>query len=294
MNLGIAVVYLVDEGNAALLDLHLHQIEKCTRIPYTIYACTNRLAENLSARLDQDPHIKIIDCPKTEKRNAEEHSHYLERLVQAAVEDGASHIVTLHVDSFPIRAGWAESLAEQLATEHPLAALEYGPYTACLFFCRDFYLDYRPHFLLSDDEQASPSYAGFSALYRHILHSGIGYLFRAYTAGLNWHPLTESNAGLSQGVVYANSVFHLHGSARLQANSARANDRAALRVGSILQSGHALARKILPAGARQYLWEHFGDSLSQLDKWALAYTKRQIFRDSDRYIETILERHSVK
>ena len=67
-----------------------------------------------------------------------EHAHYLQCLVERALEDGCSHVVTLHVDSFPLQRGWAQTLAEKLNSEQPLAVISPGQYTACLLFVASF------------------------------------------------------------------------------------------------------------------------------------------------------------
>ena len=47
MRLGIAVVYMVLPGDDELIDLHLRHIERCTRVPFTLYAAANRLPADL-------------------------------------------------------------------------------------------------------------------------------------------------------------------------------------------------------------------------------------------------------
>jgi hypothetical protein len=178
MKLGIIAVYLLAEDDDKLLDLHLDQIRRHTSAPYTIYAGANRLLPKFIARLQERPEVRICSLDSTDQRNAAENAFYLEQLVKIAINDGATHLVTMHPDSFPIRDGWVEEFDHRAGTG--LAALDSGPYTACLFLTRDFYLDHQPHFLLSDAEYASTMYREFSKHHAHLLHSGIGYIFRAF------------------------------------------------------------------------------------------------------------------
>lgn len=293
MKLGIVVVYLVSSTEEKLLDLHLRQIETQTTVPYSIYASANRLLPQFKAKLVEHPHIRICDMPSTDLRDSQEHSYYLTQLVKAAIQDGATHIVTLHVDSFPIRAGWAEQVAHQLSDAMPLAAVPYGPYTACLFFRRDFYMNQEPRFLLTEDERASPAYQEFSARFKHIHHSGIGYLFKAYVAGLSWYPLAESMVD-ALGVMYEDVIFHLHGNARLAALAPAPLGINVTRVRPLLRSGRTLVRKMLPKRFRQSLWENFGDTLSEFDKPVLEYTKEQMLNDPKVYFEQLLKEKTVK
>ena len=217
MKLGIVVVYLIKKENEGLLDLHLRQIERHTDVPYTIYGSVNRLLPEFRARVEHHPKVKICECPTTPLRSDEEQVFYLEHLVREAVEDGCSHIVALHVDSFPIRSRWAEVLAGKLSETCVFAAPYYGNYTACLFFQRDFYLKYQPTFRLSEAELSSEKYREFCKKFDHIPHAGVGYFFKAYSEGLDWHPLLESNKGNAHFVfissIYDDLIFHLNAAA---------------------------------------------------------------------------------
>jgi hypothetical protein len=124
MKVGIVVVYLVSEENEKLLDIHLSQIEEHTHTPYAIYASVNRLLPRFRQRLERSTKVKICECPTTELRDREEHSFYLDYLVRHAVEDGVSHVVTLHVDSFPVRSDWIEVLTGKLSDSCVLVAIQ--------------------------------------------------------------------------------------------------------------------------------------------------------------------------
>src|SRR5262249_31311078 len=212
MRLGIVVVYLVREADGSLLDLHLRQIEEHTRVPYGIYGAANRLLPAFRQRLEQHPRVRICECPTTELRGSAEHAYYLEHLVRLAVEDGVSHVVTLHVDSFPVRTGWAEELAAKLSGSCVFATPEHIN-TACLLFRRDFYLKYRPTFHLSEQERAGAGYRRYLEECAPVPHSGIGYGFRAYTEGLSWYYLREA-APCEYGKVYDDMIFHLRGAVK--------------------------------------------------------------------------------
>jgi hypothetical protein len=214
MQLGIVVVYLVREADGGLLNLHLRQIEKHTQVPYRIYGTANRLLPAFRQRLEQHPQVRLCECPTTDLRGSAEHAYYLEHLTRWAVEDGMSHIVTLHVDSFPMRTGWAEELAAKLSESCVFATFE-RINTACLLFRRDFYLKSRPTFHLSEKERAGAGYRRYFEEYAPVPHSGIGYGFRAYTEGLSWYYLRESPTMCEYGKVYDDMIFHLRGAVKV-------------------------------------------------------------------------------
>jgi hypothetical protein len=222
MKLGIAIVYLVSERDERLLRLHLTQIEKCTRVPYTIYGSANRLLPQYRPILDANPRVTIFECPTADARESEEHAYYLERLVEAAIDDGCTHVAMLHVDSFPIREGWAETLAGQLSDSCPLAAVmtderfDRKPNTACIFFRSDFYQRHRPKFLLSEEERSTSAYAEYRRAFPHIPDSGVGFGYKLHAEGLTWHPLIRSDLARERsafGGVFGDMIFHLGGAA---------------------------------------------------------------------------------
>src|SRR5262245_41559932 len=114
MRLGIVVVYLVQPDDGPLLDLHLRQIDRCQTVPFVLEARVQRLAPVFRPRLEAQRFVKVCQVPPTELRWGAEHAYYLDRLVEAAISDGATHVVTLHVDSFPIRTGWVEELLQRV------------------------------------------------------------------------------------------------------------------------------------------------------------------------------------
>jgi len=220
MKLAIAVVYLaVDREDEKLLEIHLNQIEKNTPEPYTIYAAANRLPDGLRRVLARRPNVKVLDLPMTELRRSDENAYYLELLLQKAIEDGATHVCTLHMDSFPVRPGWAGELTGKLKGDCVLAGMERDPYrdkkplTAFMLFTREFYLGYRPTLSLSAQARETPQYRRYAKVYPHILDSGAGYGFTIFREGLTWYPLVRTDRG-PQGWgfgIFGGLIFHLGG-----------------------------------------------------------------------------------
>lgn len=264
MKLGIVVVYLVDGRNEKLLDLHLNRIEKETDVPFTIYASANRLQPEFRKKLDLHPRVKVCDIPTTPLRGAAEHSFYLDRLVRNAVAEEVTHVVVLHVDSFPVRSGWAVQLAEKLSGSCVLSAIMpdadhyHMPSTACLMFGRDFFLKYQPTFLLSETELASAAYKKYSQEFKHpSTDSGVGYGFKVYAEGLSWYPLRRSRgeADYSYGGIYDELIFHLGGAAWVLKGNAvdKKNIFRQPRFVSFLSRVREAIRPLVPGSLKKYL-----------------------------------------
>jgi hypothetical protein len=221
--LGLVVVYMVEEDSEPLLRLHWDFIERYTSVPYRIYASANRLLPQFREALERHPKLEVCDIPTTDLRGTPEHAYYLDRLVRIAADDGASHVVVLHVDSFPVRAGWAEDLMGRLDDRCVLAGVmrtemrDHKPMTAGMMFPRSFYEQYRPTFLLSATQRSSPQYADYSRACDHLPDSGVGYGFAVFTNGLDWLPLPRSNKAEDDSrmaAIYGDTFFHLGFAAR--------------------------------------------------------------------------------
>jgi hypothetical protein len=296
VKLGIIVVYLVSERNEPLLDLHFRQIEKNTTTPYTIYGSANRLLPQIRRKLEQRSDVKICDCVSTDLRSGAEHAFYLDQLVRFAAEDGATHIASFHVDSFPIRPGWAEELVTKLSGECMLTAMmrgmHYGhvdrkPLAACMFFSRDFYLNYQPGFSVSELDMATPEYQRYLKEWDHIVETGVGYGFKIFTAGLAWYPLEKSNKVNDYpafGNIYGDLIFHLGesvwrpdfgGASNLSTSSSRPS------LAFFLRKASDALKPILPMQVKRL----FGTQVqTQIVTPMYEYVRQQLLDDPESYL----------
>ena len=299
MKLGLVVVYLVSEGNEGLLDLHLERIARHTRMPHTIYAAAARLRPDLRERLAARPGVRICTLAPTAERKSAEHAHYLERLSEIALEDGASHVAMLHVDSFPIRDGWDETLASSLTPERPFAAavrdlaVDDKPFTACLFSGAEFLRRWQPRLLLSDAERRSATYRRYRRRHPHHPDSGVGFGLLAFRHGLEWVRLERTNRGEDHGhfgAIHGDLVFHLGAASwRRKDFPARREPTAALALRRRLA---AVGRRLLPRPAREPLKSALGSLAPALDierkydgnEAAFAAVRDRLLEDPEGYL----------
>ena len=298
MKLGILVVYLVAEDDERLLEIHLSQIEKNTSVPYCIYASANRLLPHLRGKLERLPQVKICPIPDTDLRGRDEHPYYLEWLVRAAVEDGATHLCTLHVDSFPVRAGWAEEIAAKLHGDCVLAAVQRDkktdrkPVTEFMMFTREFYLAHRPTFRISERVKASADYQRYRAACPHTPDSGVGYGFAIWSAQLSWFPLLRVDRDKNRyycGGIYGDLIFHLGGAVLYRA-SPKATTRPRIRAAEMLSLVRSAAVVILPWRLRRRFLDVLG-----LGSWveghftvpALQAAKSALLADPEQFLHRL-------
>jgi len=216
IKLAILVVYLVNEDNEKLLNIHLEQLEKYTNSPYTIYASVNLLNMKQRQYLAKHPNIKICNCPNyigpmDHDRALYEHSYYLDQLVKYALEDEVTHIVVMHPDSFPIKFHWETILSDYLSENNQIVTLKYSP-TACLFFKSEFAKNFKPSFAPNKKLGQDKKFLTFLKEHNLILESGIGYKYTGFINGLNWHELKRTNKGNHHyhfGSIFNDLIFHL-------------------------------------------------------------------------------------
>ena len=257
MKLGILVVYLVAEEDERLLDIHLSRIEKTTSVPFRIYAAANRLLPRFREKIEKLPYVSICQIPTTTLRSSSEHAYYLDRLVQVAVADGATCICTFHVDSFPACAGWAEKITAELRGDCVLAGAQRDdrkdrkPSTEFMIFTREFYVEHRPTFMLTENELASLEYQRYLASCPHYYpDSGVGYGFKVWAQGLAWFPLRRVDRDRerhSTGALYENLIFHLGGTVQ---NRPARDDLSSYKtrvVARLLSAVRALGRALVPS-----------------------------------------------
>lgn len=293
IKLGIIVVYMVNPEDAKLLDLHLEYIEKYTDVPYTIYGSANRLLPQFRQQLEQHPRIKICDCPVTDLRGAAEHAYYLEHLTKYAVDDGVSHIVTMHVDSFPISLNWTQELLGRLDDKCVFVTLA-GINTACLFFRRDFYLRYKPRFLIAEEVHQSKKYWQFQKTNDFVPQSGVGFAFKAYQEGLAWYCLTELRHRKRGTGIFDNKIFHLGSHFYLGEKNFRTsvNEK---KIAHLADRMIAWAKLIIPRESREFLRAHFETPINcyidshrlQLAKALLKNRKEKLLADPEAYLNNL-------
>lgn len=250
MKLAILTVYMVTPENSKLLDIHLEYIDLYTKCDYTIYGVNIRLLPEQELKLTSHPRMKTITVPETDMKGSEEHSYYLEALLAAAVQDGATHFVTLHVDSFPVKLNWAESIASRLSADCVLCTttkhgIPIKP-TSCLFFTREFYLQYKPRFLMSQAEIDSENGKRFLQAYPIATwDSGYGFLYQAFCANLCWISLERMNK-VSGCALYDDMIFHLENAHSLGAVQKKNMGKLALGVHSLLHFTKYLLVPLIP------------------------------------------------
>ena len=257
MKLGIVVVYLVAEDDEPLLDLHLAQIARCTQAPHRIYASANRLLPRFRQKIERVPCIQICDIPDTGLRGHFEHAYYLDRLVERAVDDGVTHVCTLHVDSFPVIRGWAIQVARKLDACRVLASslrdekTHRKPSTDFMMFTREFYLAHRPTMLLPPEVMQSTEYQRYLAAFTNLPDSGVGYGFKIWSEQLSWLALpraAEVDESYHFGSLFGGLVFHLGGAVRNYSKSKSTSGQ--VRLAGMLGRMLPLAKKLAPTSLK--------------------------------------------
>jgi hypothetical protein len=215
LNLAILVVFMIDPKREDLIRLFVKQIRANTTEPFQIFASVNHLSSAQRARISSEPDVTLVECQIGRAlRGRVEHATLLEALRVAATEAGATHFVTMHLDSFPISPTWAGDLLERLATGDRFATIVPNGYSACLFWSRDLDRELRLEFLVSESNRASADFEKFRRCYPDYDHieTGLGFIYEAWKRGWSWHPLKPTGHN-----IYGDAMFHLVAGVRLTA-----------------------------------------------------------------------------
>lgn len=221
-SVGIAVVYVVTPQDLPLIQLHLAQIRRCTRVDYRVHAAVVRVPDGAREALE-GPDVVIHDLPASERRGSLEHAGYLDQLLDRAADAGHTHLATLDVDSFPVREGWLSEWIARLDDQHPVAGVareEVGefawPHPCGIVMTADF-LRAGPARFLATELRASPEYADFMARHRTPDDTGTPLGLALERHGLEFQRVLRSDP---RGVhpelaaIYGDALFHLGATAR--------------------------------------------------------------------------------
>ena len=212
---------------------------------------------------------------------------FLEQLVKTAIDDGVSHVATLHVDSFPIRNGWAEELAGRLSGSCVIATLNRVD-TGCLLFRREFYLNHHPRFLVTEAERASSRFKEYLRQFDPAVHAGIGYGYKAYCEGLEWYYLKETHHGGNtvHGAIFDDMIFHLVDANRIAAPSGAPTPLSG-KSGAALSFLIRWVKWTMKPLVPQRLWTRITTPINQTWFWnqMMLHSRNQLFDDPDGYLE---------
>ena len=170
------------------------------------------------------------------------------------------------MDSFPIRAGWAEEIADRLRGNCVLSAVQRDAKTDCkpvtefMLFTREFYLKHCPTFRITAEAIESNAYKQYSAECPHTPDSGVGYGFAIWSAGLSWLPLLRVDRTRNRyysGGIYGDVVFHLGGAVLYRAEIKPAKP-GEMRFAAMLSFLRPLVLSILPWRIRRRILEVLG------------------------------------
>lgn len=204
------VVYVFDDNTLPLFDIHLERLRRHTSVEFRIFAAAHKLAPKHQEYLLENPEIEIVDCKVPSGYHVRlEHSHCLTALAKYAMSQNFTHCMCLHLDSFPVADRWLETLLEQLNSGAKLAVVVPNGYSAGLLFSRQYFEEYSPNMLVSNEERETDAFNQFTKAFPDLDHieTGLGYIYRAWSRGLPWVQIgTDENRK-----IYGGLLFHMVG-----------------------------------------------------------------------------------
>ena len=303
MKLGIAVVYLVRDDSEVLLRLHLDRIRRHTSVPYAIHGTALRLPRPFHHYLDaRNIRLHQLSGP-TEVLAHIEHSWFLTQLLQRALDDGCSHLATLHVDSFPIADHWAQQLAASLSPQVPVTAVMEPmegdtmarPNLAGMMALAEFWRESRPSLIPTPELEKTAEWRRFIERHQQgVVHSGVGLGYRLEQTGKTWAPILRTNSRRRHPVlagVYGDKIFHLGAATRAKhffTNPVPVSETAAMRLRRGLA---ATVRRILPASIRRIfrplrpLGNFYDERPLRTNERIYSEIRRELFVDPDHFLD---------
>jgi len=204
------VVYVFDDNTRPLFDIHLERLRRHTSVEFRIFAAAHKLTPKHQEYIQANPEIEIVDCKVPVEYHVRlEHSHCLTTLAKYAMSQDFTHCMCLHLDSFPVADRWLETLLEQLSSGASLAVVVPNGYSAGLLFSRQYFEQYGPDMLISNEERETHTFKQFTKTFPNFDHieTGLGYIYRAWSQGLPWLQIgTDENRK-----IYGGLLFHMVG-----------------------------------------------------------------------------------
>lgn len=214
MKLGIIIVYVFEDAMQPMFDLHIDRIRAHTRRPFRIYAAGHKLPPAQRAHVEGVPEIYLpnmnLPLEVLNRGTRVEHSFCLAQLADIAIEDSCTHIISMHLDSFPLEDGWVEAFISPIDKgEVVVTSIVPNGYSAGLCWRRDFHLERRPPMLVSESEREGLEFRRFVEEFPNYDHveTGLGVIFTAWQRGLGWRRIGTDE----DRKIYGGILFHMVG-----------------------------------------------------------------------------------
>ena len=210
MKLAVLVAYHFSPDYRPLVALHLDRLRQHSDVDYKVYGGAIRLAPADHDWLASQPDVVLPPLPKLPPEGRGEHNVSLDALARAAYDDGATHFVSLHLDSFPIDDNWLSPAIEAVASGKAFSCIEPRCYNAFLLWDRS-WQDIGAEMLLSDADRASDRFAEFKTEHPKLNHAdgGLGFLFTAWQMGKSWHSVQQTSPA-----IWGDRLLHVEGATR--------------------------------------------------------------------------------
>ncbi|AZQ67626.1 hypothetical protein EF888_11075 [Silicimonas algicola] len=214
MKLGIIVVYVFGDEMQPMFDVHIDRIRSHTRTPFRIFAAAHKLppAQRAHVNAVQEISLPHLNVPEEvlSKGTRAEHSHCLAQLADIAFEDGCTHVISMHLDSFPLKDGWEDAFIVPIESgEAVVTSIVPNGYSAGLCWRRDFHLEHRPPMLVKQSDRAGSEFQSFveeHPKYDYV-ETGLGVIYTAWRLGLGWRRIGTDE----ERKIYGGILFHMVG-----------------------------------------------------------------------------------